>query len=110
MQAEVCPAAVTQIHWVGCPPIGGWPGGDYYIDATGGEYTSIPEIRRVGVAVARMTGAVVDTLGVEWGLFLRVTWAGTNCPQRGTICHSYDCSQACLVHNSHVHHRLLAST
>ena len=69
MQAKACPAATTLLHWVGCPPVGGWPGGEYHTDATGGEYIAIPEARRVGVAVARLTGAEADILEVEWGLF-----------------------------------------
>ena len=68
-QATACPPATTRIHWVGCPHVGGWPGkGVYHTDATGGDYTAIPEARRAGVALARLIVVEVVPLGVERGL------------------------------------------
>ena len=59
--------AKTQVFLVGCPPVGGWPGGTYYPDGTGGKYTAVPEARRCGVGLARLKDQAHEELA--WGLY-----------------------------------------
>ena len=51
MAAKSIPPIRCRLHFIGCPPAGPWPSGDYHTDGTGGKYTSLPEARRFGVWV-----------------------------------------------------------
>ena len=52
-----------------CMRVCAWGGGEYHTDATGCIYISIPEARRVCVAVTRLTADSEAQLGIQWWLY-----------------------------------------
>ena len=47
------------------PAFGEWPSGLYFSDGSGGEYGSVPCLRRCGVGIARLCGASGEQDGVD---------------------------------------------
>ena len=63
-----------EFHFVGDPPQQPWPGGLYFADCSGGQYTSIPLLRRCGVGICRLRDHIClegddPEQPMHWGLF-----------------------------------------
>ena len=49
---KVPPPDEVSARLIGDLPVGGWPSGSYYTDGSGGDFSSLPTLRRVGSGVA----------------------------------------------------------
>ena len=72
------PEAVLQLHGEGLMPTELWPGGEYWTDASGGEYGSVARLRRVGCGIARLDGG---TDALEWGCFFALPGSKQTVPR-----------------------------